>query len=84
MNFVYILECKDGTLYTGWTTNLNRRLKEHNSGKGARYTKGRHPVKLVYFEKYLSKAEAMKREYQIKKMTKHKKIKLIMDKDKDI
>ncbi|AFS79419.1 GIY-YIG domain protein [Gottschalkia acidurici 9a] len=66
MNYVYIVECKDGTLYTGWTTDLKRRISEHNSGKGAKYTRARGPVKLKYFEKFDTKQEAMKREYQIK------------------
>lgn len=77
MNYVYILMCKDNTLYTGWTNSLERRVKVHNEGKGAKYTRGRLPVKLVYFEEFLSKSEALKREYEIKKMTRKEKISLI-------
>ncbi|MGO1367982.1 GIY-YIG nuclease family protein [Senegalia sp. (in: firmicutes)] len=73
MNYVYILRCKDNTLYTGWTVDIDNRLKVHNSGKGAKYTRGRLPVKLEYFEKYDSKKEATKREYNIKKLTRRKK-----------
>ena len=77
MNYVYILKCSDNTLYTGYTNNLNNRLKVHNSGKGAKYTRTRLPVKLVYFEQYETKSEAMKREYSIKRLTRQEKIKLI-------
>ena len=63
MCYVYILECADKTLYTGWTVNLENRLKTHNSGKGAKYTRGRLPVKLVYFEKHNNKSMALKREW---------------------
>lgn len=64
--YIYILRCNDDTLYTGWTVNLVRREKMHNSGKGAKYTRNRIPVKIVYFEELSSKAEAAKREYEIK------------------
>ncbi|WP_099203239.1 GIY-YIG nuclease family protein [Miniphocaeibacter massiliensis] len=77
MNYVYILECIDGTLYTGWTNDIERRLISHNIGKGAKYTRGRTPVKLIYIEKYPTKVEAMKREFQIKKFTRQKKLHLI-------
>ena len=77
MNYTYILECKDGMYYTGWTNNLEKRMKEHNEGKGAKYTKARRPVKLVYFETFESKIDAMKREYAIKQMKRSEKIKLI-------
>ena len=77
MNYTYILECKDGTYYTGWTNNLEKRMKEHNEGKGAKYTKARRPIKLVYFETFESKIDAMKREYAIKQMKRSEKIKLI-------
>ena len=69
MNYVYILECCDNTLYTGWTNDLEKRIKVHSSGKGAKYTRGRLPVKLVYFEKFHDKKLAMKREYAIKQLT---------------
>lgn len=66
--FCYILECSDGTYYTGWTTDPERRVKQHNKGVGARYTKTRRPVRLVYLEEQLSRVDAMKREVAIKKM----------------
>lgn len=77
MNYTYIVRCRDGTLYTGWTNNLEKRMEAHNSGKGARYTKSRRPVKLVYYEEFETKEEAMSREYTIKHMKKSKKEKLI-------
>ena len=58
-NFTYIVKCSDGSLYTGWTNDLDKRLKAHNSGRGAKYTKTRRPVELVYYEKFLTKQEAM-------------------------
>ena len=79
MNYIYIIECSDKTLYTGWTTDIKRRLKEHNSGKGAKYTRGRTPVKLKYIEQFDTKQEAMRREYEIKKLTRQKKIDLILE-----
>ena len=77
MNYVYILKCSDNTLYTGWTTSLEKRLKSHNSGKGAKYTRVRLPVEIVYFEEFEDKKEAMKREYAIKQLSRQEKIKLI-------
>lgn len=77
MNYVYILRCADDTLYTGWTNSLEKRLKAHNSGKGAKYTKARLPVEIVYFEEFEEKKEAMKREYAIKKLSRGEKLKLI-------
>lgn len=77
MNYVYILKCSDGTLYTGYTNNLEKRLKVHNSGKGAKYTRCRLPVELIYYEEYETKSEAMKREYIIKQLTREEKIKLV-------
>lgn len=76
MNYIYIIECKDGTLYTGWTVNIEKRLEKHNAGIGAKYTKSRFPVTLRYFEEYSSKEEAMKREWQIKKLKRSKKLEL--------
>ena len=76
--FVYILECSDGSLYTGITTNIEKRLEEHNtSTKGAKYTKARRPVKLVYQEPSQDRSTASKREYVIKKLTRIKKLQLI-------
>lgn len=77
MNYVYILECKDGTFYTGWTNNLEKRVEKHNTGKGAKYTKSRIPVVLKYYEKYETKEEAMRREYEIKQYSRQQKIQLI-------
>lgn len=79
MNYVYILSCIDNTLYTGWTNDLERRINVHSSGKGAKYTRGRLPVKLVYFEKFNDKKLAMKREYAIKRLSREEKLKLIKD-----
>lgn len=67
----------DGSLYTGWTNDIDKRLKAHNEGKGAKYTKGRRPVKLVYVEEFKTKEEAMRREYEIKHMTRKEKEKLV-------
>ena len=69
MHYVYILKCADGTLYTGWTTNLENRIKAHNSKKGAKYTRSRTPVELFYNEEFETKSEALKREAAIKKMS---------------
>lgn len=77
MNYVYILRCADNTLYCGWTNDLDARLATHNSGKGAKYTRARLPVELVYFEEYDDKHEAMSREWHIKRMSKADKMKLI-------
>jgi putative endonuclease len=75
MYYLYILRCSDNSLYCGQTNDLQRRVQEHNSDKfkSAKYTKGRRPIKLVYFEKYTTIQEAIKREFEIKKMTKVKK-----------
>jgi Predicted endonuclease containing a URI domain len=77
MNYTYILQCADGSLYTGWTNNLAKRVTDHNEGKGAKYTKGRGPVTLAYYEAFETKEEAMRREYAIKQMTKEEKQALI-------
>jgi putative endonuclease len=74
--FCYILECSDGTYYTGWTTDPERRLTQHNKGIGARYTKTRRPVKLVYLEPQPDKITALKRERAIKALPRKKKIEL--------
>ena len=75
--FCYIVECADGTYYTGWTTDPERRLKTHNAGRGARYTRVRLPVKLVYLEPQPDRTTAMKRERAIKALSRDKKRKLI-------
>ena len=80
-NYTYMVKCSDGTLYTGWTTNLEHRVKAHNDGAGAKYTRSRSPVELVYYEEYANKAEAMKREYSIKQLTRKQKEKLIENKN---
>lgn len=75
--FTYILKCSDDTLYTGYTNNIEKRIKMHNSGKGAKYTRGRTPVELVYYEVFDTKKEALKREYSIKKLHRNKKLEII-------
>lgn len=81
MNYTYILKCSDGTLYCGWTNDLEKRLKTHNEGKGAKYTRSRLPVVLVYYEQFGTSVEAQRREYAIKKLTRKQKQKLINDQD---
>lgn len=76
-NYTYIVKCADGSLYTGWTNNLEKRIRDHNNGKGARYTKSRRPVALVYYEIFATKAEAMSREYAIKQLSRRQKEELI-------
>lgn len=77
MNYTYILECRDGSLYTGWTNDMENRLRAHNEGRGAKYTKGRAPVTLRYVEEHETKEEAMKREYAIKRMSRKEKLELM-------
>lgn len=77
MNYVYIVECADGTFYTGWTNDLEKRIAMHSKGTGAKYTRGRGPVKLRYYEVFEDKKDAMKREYEIKKLTRSAKMLLI-------
>ena len=73
MNYTYLLRCADSTLYCGWTNHLAERVEAHNAGRGAKYTRGRRPVSLVYFEVFDTKEEAMRREAAIKRMTKKEK-----------
>ena len=80
MNYTYMLKCSDGTLYTGWTNDLKKRVEAHNSGKGAKYTKARRPVELAYYEEFETKEQAMKREYAIKQLGRKEKQKLIAGK----
>lgn len=75
--YVYMLRCKDGTLYTGWTNNLEHRLAQHQQGKGAKYTRGRTPLELVYYEELADKESALKRECAIKKLTRREKLLLV-------
>ena len=77
MNYVYMLRCRDGSLYTGWTNDLEKRLKAHNSGTASKYTRTRLPAELVYFEEWESKEAAMSREWHIKRLTREEKLKLI-------
>ena len=82
MNYTYILKCRDGSLYTGWTNDLEQRVAAHNTGKGAKYTKARRPVELVYFEEFETKEQAMNREYVIKQMARKDKLELVQRKEK--
>lgn len=77
VNYIYILRCGDGSLYTGWTNNLKKRIAAHQSGHGAKYTQSHQPVELVYFETYATRQEAMKREIRIKQMRRAEKEELI-------
>jgi putative endonuclease len=76
-HYIYILRCADDTLYTGWTTDVRKRVETHNSGKGAKYTRARLPVELVYTEEFDDKVEAQKREYAIKQLARTEKESLI-------
>ena len=76
-HYVYILRCADDTLYTGWTTDVKKRVETHNSGKGAKYTRARLPVELVYTEEFEDRIEAQKREYAIKQLARAEKESLI-------
>ncbi len=78
MNYCYILRCGDGTYYTGWTNDLKKRVAAHQAGKGGKYTRARLPVQLVYYETFLSKQEAMSREYAVKKMSRREKEQLVL------
>ena len=77
MYYVYLLRCRDGTLYTGSTNDLERRLAAHNAGKGAKYTRGRRPVTLVYWESCLDRSSALRREYAVKQMSRSQKLELV-------
>ena len=79
MYFAYIMRCADGTLYTGYTDDIARREAVHNSGRGAKYTRSRLPVKMVYHESFATRSEAMKRECAIKRLLREQKLKLIAD-----
>lgn len=76
-NYTYILKCADGSLYCGWTNNLEKRISAHNAGTASKYTRTRRPVELAYFEQFETKQEAMSREYHIKRLTREEKLKLI-------
>ncbi len=77
MTFVYILECADGTFYTGWTTDLKRRVAQHNTGRGASYTRSHRPVKLVYWEEQPDRGSAQRRELALKRLPRARKAALI-------
>ena len=77
--YTYMVECSDGSLYTGWTNDLEGRLRAHNSGRGAKYTKSRRPVRLVYYEAFATKEEAMRREYEIKRYRRKEKEALLRE-----
>lgn len=77
MNYTYILECEDGSYYTGWTNDLEKRYEAHLHGTGAKYTKSHKPVRIAYYEEYEDKIDAMKREYAIKHLTRKEKEDLI-------
>ena len=76
-NVVYVLACADGTLYTGWTDDLEKRIKTHNAGRGAKYTRSRRPVRLAYCEEVSDRSAALRREAQIKRMTRAQKLCLL-------
>lgn len=77
MNYTYMVRCADGSLYTGWTNDLEQRIRNHNSGKGARYTRSRRPVELVYYEAFATREEAMSRESRIKQLDREEKLQLL-------
>lgn len=79
MNYAYMVRCSDGSLYAGWTNDLEKRIRCHNEGKGAKYTRSRLPVELVYYETFDTKEEAMRREAAIKKLSKTRKELLVAD-----
>lgn len=81
-HYVYIVKCSDNTLYTGYSTDVEKRVATHNSGKGAKYTRCRLPVTLVYSESYETKSQAMSREYKIKKLSRKQKMELIKGLDR--
>lgn len=76
-HYVYVLECADGTFYTGYTTDPERRVREHDAGEGAKYTRGRTPVELRYVEQFRSRSKAMRREYELKQLSRRKKERLV-------
>ncbi len=81
MNYTYMLQCGDGSYYTGWTNHLEKRIKAHSEGHGAKYTRAHLPVRLVYYEEFETKEEAMSREWAIKHMTRREKEQLLAGKD---
>ena len=84
MYYVYIVECDDGTYYTGYTSDISRRINEHNNGTGAKYTRSRNPVELIYYETFEDRSEAMSREYTIKQLSHDEKANLAENDDGEI
>ena len=78
MNYTYILQCSDGTYYTGWTNDIAKRLKTHNEGKGAKDTRAQRPVTMAYYEAFETKEETRRREWEIKQLSRKEKEKLIL------
>lgn len=78
-NYTYLLQCADGSIYCGWTNHLEERVKAHNTGRGAKYTRSRRPVKLAYYEKFATRQEAMRRERELKKLDHGDKLRLIRE-----
>jgi putative endonuclease len=83
VHYVYVLECSDGSFYTGYTTDVERRVTEHDAGDGAKYTRGRTPVELVHVEQYDSKSAAMSREYELKQFTRTQKERVVESSDSE-
>lgn len=79
MHYVYVVECVDDSLYTGYTTDVDRRVAEHNDGTGAKYTRSRRPVELVHVERYASRSAAMSREYEVKQFSRRQKERLVFE-----
>ena len=77
MHYVYLVHCADSTLYCGWTTDLEKRVRAHNSGQGAKYTRSRRPVELVYAEEFAEKQKALSREWHLKRLNREEKLRLI-------
>ena len=77
MHYVYLVRCADDSIYCGWTTDLKKRVRAHNSGQGAKYTRSRRPVKLVYAEEFAEKQEALSREWHLKRLNRAEKLLLI-------
>ena len=82
MNYTYLLECRDGSLYCGWTNDLENRVAEHNAGRGGKYTRSRRPVRLVWYESFETRREAMSREAFVKRLSRTEKLRLIREKGK--
>lgn len=82
-NYTYLLRCADGTFYCGWTNHLMERVRMHNEGRGAKYTRGRRPVELVYYEEFATRQEAMRREYAIKRLSRRDK-QLLMERGAEL